>query len=88
MGDCVTNVIEVGAEPASDVQLGGQYAVKIVHDIVENDQWDYVQIAVVQKENNKGKYSENGRYTGQIPIDEISQRTAYVQDTSASRTKK
>jgi len=38
VGDRVTNVIEVGAEPASDVQLGGQNAINVAHEFVVNNQ--------------------------------------------------
>ena len=47
VGDRVTNVIEVGAEPAFDVQLGGQNPIKVVYKIIENDQRDHVPVAVV-----------------------------------------
>jgi len=33
VGDRVTNVIEVGAEPASDVQLGGQNAINVAMNL-------------------------------------------------------
>ncbi|MCZ6859179.1 MAG: hypothetical protein O7I42_02675 [Alphaproteobacteria bacterium] len=88
VGDRVTNVNDVGAEPASDVQLGGQNAIEVVHEIVENDQRDHVSITIVQKENNDRQHPENGCCIGQIPIDEISRCPAHVQDASARRTKK
>ena len=88
VGDRVTNVVEVGAEAASDVQLGGHNAIKVVHEIVEEDQWDHVPVAVVKKENHERQHPENGYCICQIPIDEISPCLRHVQDASVRRTKK
>ena len=49
VGNRVTNVVEVGAEPTSDVQFSGQDAIEVVHEIVKYDQRDQVLEAVVQK---------------------------------------
>jgi hypothetical protein len=56
MGNRVTNVIEVGTEPASDVQLGGQNPIEIVYEIVENNQRDHVLVAVVEKEDHERQH--------------------------------
>ena len=82
------DVAEGGAEAASDVQLGGHNAIKVVHEIVEEEQWDHVPVAVVEKENHERQDPENGRCIGQIPIDEISPCLRHVQDAPARRTKK
>ena len=37
MGDCIADIVEIGPEPAADIQLGSQYAIKVVHRIIEND---------------------------------------------------
>jgi hypothetical protein len=51
VGNRVTNVIKIGAEPASDIQLAGQQTIKVVYEIIKNDQRDHVPVTVVQKQN-------------------------------------
>jgi hypothetical protein len=88
VGNRVTNVIEVGAEPASDVQLGGQNPIEVVHEIVENDQWDHVLVAILEKKNRERQDPKQGRRIGQIPISEICDNCTHDQAASAPRTKK
>ena len=88
VGDRVAYVIKVGAEPALNVQLGGQNTIEIVHEIVENDQRDHVLVTAGQKENHQRQHPENGYCIGRIPINEISRCPTHVQDASARRVKK
>jgi hypothetical protein len=53
MGDRVTNVVEVGTEPASYIKFGGENAIEIIHEIVENDQGDHVLVAILKKKNHE-----------------------------------
>ena len=77
MSDRVANVVEVSAEPAFDVQLGGQNAVQIVHDVVEHNQRDQVSVAIVQKENDERQDAEKRRHVSQISVYEVSLRMCH-----------
>jgi hypothetical protein len=88
MGDRITNVVEVGAEPASDIQFGRENAIEIVHEIVENDQGDHVLVAILEKKNHERQDPEQGRSIRQIAISEICCNRPHDRAASAPRTKK
>jgi len=37
MGDCIADIVKIGTEAAANIQLGSQYAIEVVHHIIEND---------------------------------------------------
>ena len=77
MGDHVAGVVEVAAKPASDVQLGGQNAVQIVHHVVVKDQRNQKSVAVVKEENYQGQYAQDRRRVGQVPVNEVALRVCH-----------
>ena len=50
VSDCIADIIQIGAEAAANIQPGSQYAIEVVHHIIENNQWNQITIPVFQEQ--------------------------------------
>ena len=71
VSDCIANVVQESTEVASDVQLGRQHSIQIIHDVVVYDQRKQELVSVLAKENTDRNYAKNRYDVGQIPENDV-----------------